>query len=156
MPADLHHWITDLNHEERLRRCQAMNALYREGKSAVAALIEGLRHPTPEVRWRSAAVLGWIGDPAALEPLAALLGEEYDIKINAVWAMGQIADEQVIPRLLELVYEAGDSQPDIRYVAALALVRFNRLDDLQAALNSDHLPTYRVASAALATARYPV
>ncbi|MCB9453156.1 MAG: HEAT repeat domain-containing protein [Anaerolineaceae bacterium] len=154
MTDDISQWVADLNHTEPLRRWQAMKALRGQGAAAVPALVAALHHSVTEVRWRAAVLLGWVGDASAIEPLSELLGEGYEVKINAVWALGQIADTAVQPWLLDTLHTAGENEPDIRYVAALALVRHNHLAALQDALRSDYLPVYRAAHAALATVAY--
>lgn len=146
--------VADLNHAEHLRRWQAMVALWRQGAAAFPILVQALHHAEAEVRWRAAVLLGWIGDARAVPSLAGLLNEKYEVKINAVWALGQIADAAVIPRLLEILYAAGDAEPDIRYVAALALVKHGHQAAIQTALTSEHPPTFQAAHAALATASY--
>lgn len=147
-------WVADLNHTEHLRRWQAMVALWKQGAAAFPVLMQGLLHAEAEVRWRVAVLLGWIGDARAVPSLAGLLNEGYEVKINAVWALGHIRDAAVVPRLLEVLYAAGDAEPDIRYVAALALVKHGHLAAIQTALTSEHLPTFQAAHAALATSMY--
>ncbi|MCB9457877.1 MAG: HEAT repeat domain-containing protein [Anaerolineaceae bacterium] len=156
MTDDIRQWVADLNHVEPLRRWQAMVALREGGAAAVPALVVALRHAEVEVRWRAAVLLGWVGDASAIEPLSALLGEGYEVKINAVWALGQVADTAAQPWLLDTLRNAGENEPDIRYVAALALARQHQLTALEDALRSDDLPVYRVAHAALAAAAYLV
>lgn len=154
MDNDIHQLVADLNHGDQLRRWQAMMALRKQGAAAFPALVAGLHHTEVEVRWRAAVLLGWLGDAQAVPPLAGLMTEGYEVKINAVWALGHILDSAAVPWLLDILHAAGDAEPDIRYVAALALVQHDHLDAVQNALTSEHLPTYRAAHAALATARY--
>jgi HEAT repeat protein len=151
---DINQWVADLSHGDYLRRWQAMTALGKQGAAAFPALIAGLHHTEAEVRWRAAVLLGWLGDAQAVPSLAGLLTEGYEVKINAVWALGHITDSAVLPRLLDILHAAGEAEPDIRYVAALALVQHGHLDAIRDALTSEHLPTYRAAHATLATARY--
>ncbi len=151
---EMSQWMADLNHAEHLRRWQAMVALWQQGAAAFPVLMQGLHHTEAEVRWRAAVLLGWIGDARAVPSLAGLLNEGYEVKINAVWALGHIGDAAVVPRLLDILYAEGDALPDIRYVAALALVRLGHLAAIQTSLTSEHLPTFQAAHAALSTSLY--
>ena len=148
--------LTDLNHDHMRVRYQTMQAFISAGQSSLPALQAAL---TPdhdkEIRWRAAAALAWIGDPAVIPALVqASHGAGYELKYNCIWGLGQIGDPTAIPALQAIV-DADDSEsPDVRYNAALALLRLGQSASLHAGLNSHAEATYRVAHAALAAAPY--
>lgn len=145
----------DFNHPELQTRIEAAAALRAQGSAALPTLISALAHPQEEVRWRAAATIGYLGDPAGIPALiAAGQGAAYELKINCVWGLGQIGSADAIPALVEIVHAEDSEAPDIRYDAALALLRLGRADELRQALQSDAEATYRVAHAALAAAPY--
>ena len=147
--------ITDLNHPDMQRRYETMTAFIQAGKAALPALTAALSpsHDV-EIRWRAAATLGWLGDPAAIPALVqASEGAGYELKYNCIWGLGQIGDRASLPALLAIVQADETESPDVRYNAAMALVRLGEVAYLQQAVNSDNEGTYRVAHAALATMR---
>ncbi len=144
--------LADLAHSHAQVRHQAMAELIEVGQ--IAPLLAGLNEAHMEVIWRSAAILGWLGKAEAIPALVARAqGAEYEIKYNCIWALGQINDRAAIPALLAIVEADETESPDVRYNAALALIRLGEMAYLKQAVDSDHEATYRVAHAALATAR---
>ena len=144
--------IDDLNHPDMQRRYETMSALMQAGKAVLPDLTAALS-PTNdvEIRWRAAALLGWLGDPAAIPALAqASEGAGYELKYNCIWGLGQIGDKASLPALLAIVQADESESPDVRYNAAMALVRLGEVAYLRQAMNSDNEGTYRVAHAALA------
>ncbi len=145
----------DLGHPNLQIRIEAAAAFRAQGRNALPSLITALDSPEDESRFRAAATLGYIGDPAAIPPLVETgRGAGYEVKLNCVWALGQIGDAQAIPPLLEIVHAEDSESPDIRYAAALALVRLGRTEELHRALENASEPTYRVAHAALSASRF--
>lgn len=143
----------DLNHSDMQHRYAAMAALMQAGKSVLPDLTAALSpaHDV-EIRWRAAALLGWLGDPAAIPALVqASAGAGYELKYNCIWGLGQIGDKACLPALLAIVQANDSESPDVRYNAALALVRLGEVDYLRRAVSSDNEGTYRVAHAALTT-----
>lgn len=125
------------------------------GMFSLETLIAALDHPQDDVRWRAAVALGWRGEPQAVGPLIARLdGARYELKINIVWALGQIGDRQAVDPLLAVVQEENRRDPDIAYMAALALLRFGALEALRRELETAHEAAFRVAHAALASAEH--
>ena len=145
--------IADLNHPDMQRRYETMTALRQAGKTALSDLTAALA-PThaEEIRWRAAALLGWLGDPAVIPALVqASEGAGYELKYNCIWGLGQIGDKASISALLAIVQADESESPDVRYNAALALVRLGEVAYLRQAVSSDNEGTYRVAHAALGT-----
>jgi bilin biosynthesis protein len=150
-------FVENLNHPNLRQRLEAAAHLMKGGAAALEPLIDALNHEQVEVRWRAAAVLGWIGDPRAIPPLVKRgIGEGYEVKFNITWALGQIGDASVIQPLLDIVHGAESESPDIRYNAALALARLGQADTLRQSLIGSPEPVYRVAHAALAAYEYVV
>lgn len=146
---------TDLGHPDLKIRIEAAAAFRTQGKDALPALIAALDGTEDESRFRAAATLGYIGDADAITPLVEFGRDAgYEVKLNCVWALGQIGDAKAIPPLLEIIHAETSESPDIRYEAALALVRLGRTQELQAALENSSEPTYRVAHAALCASRF--
>lgn len=145
----------DLGNPNLQIRIETAATLRAQGNAALPTLIAALDGTEDESRFRAAATLGYIGNPAAIPPLVETgRGAGYEVKLNCVWALGQIGDAQAIPPLLEIVHAENSESPDIRYAAALALVRLGRTEELQQALENSSEPTYRVAYAALCAARF--
>ncbi|MBL8163669.1 MAG: HEAT repeat domain-containing protein [Anaerolineae bacterium] len=145
----------DLNHPELQTRIEAAAAFRAQGSAALPELVSALSNAQEEVRWRAAATIGYLGDPAGIPALvAAGHGAAYELKINCVWGLGQIGSAQAIPALVEIIHAGDGESPDIRYDAALALLRLGHAAELHQALHSESEATYRVAHAALAAAPY--
>jgi HEAT repeat protein len=148
----MQHHIENLHHPNLQTRLEAASALMT-GR-AIGPLLGALEHRDDEVRWRSAAILGWLENPRVVPALLNMLpGASYEVKFNAMWALGQIADSDIIEPLTALIRAPGDADPDIRYLAALALARLGEVDILHQSLD-DGESAYRVAHAALATFQY--
>jgi HEAT repeat protein len=83
--------------------------------------VDGLINELRGVSWRmrAAVALGEIGDPRAVEPLIAALGDEnLNVRIDAAKALGKIGD----PRAVEpLIAALGDENLNVRIDAAEAL-----------------------------------
>jgi HEAT repeat protein len=85
--GDFRRWVQDLAVEHRAKH--ALRCLMASGSQATAALIEGLRHPAPEVRVGCCQVLDHYLDPAALPDLIANLS--HDNETVRAWAMHALA-----------------------------------------------------------------
>lgn len=146
--------IRQLDDPDPLARMLAGGDLADAGSAAVEPLIAALASPSVETRWRAAAALGWLGDPAAVPALAArLTADGYDVQINAAWALGQIGNVRAAPALLAVVSAPGDADPDVRYVSALALSRLGADAALEGALAAGSPAAFRAAHAARAARR---
>ena len=147
--------IYDLNNSEMHIRYATMQEFIGIGDAAVAALSAALVPGIEEIRWRAAATLAWIGDAAAIPALErASIGAGYELKYNCIWGLGQIGDKAAVPALLEIVQADETESPDVRYNAALALLRLGERAYLEGAVSSENEGTYRVAHAALAASRW--
>ena len=148
--------ISSLNDSEIQVRYAAMQAFIKSGSSSLADLTAALE-PTnvEEMRWRAAAALAWIGDPSAIPAIVqASVGADYALKYNCIWGLGQISDRAAIPALLSIVQADETESPDIRYNAAMSLLRLGERAYLEGAVDSDNEGTYRVARAALSAANW--
>jgi len=147
--------IYDLNNAEMHIRYATMQEFIGIGDAAVAALSAALVPGIEVIRWRAAATLAWIGNPNAIPAMVqASIGAEYELKYNCIWGLGQIGDKAAVPALLEIVQADETESPDVRYNAALALLRLGERAYLEGAVSSDNEGTYRVAHAALAASRW--
>ena len=147
--------IDDLNHADMHLRYATMQAFIAIGDSAVPALTAALAPGIEEIRWRAAATLAWIGNAAVIPALErASIGAGYELKYNCIWGLGQLGDKAAIPALLAIVQADETESPDVRYNAALALLRLGERAYLEGAVSSDNEGTYRVAHAALAASRW--
>jgi HEAT repeat protein len=148
----MHPGIDQLAAPELRARLEAAAAFIAQGNAALESLLPALDHPVEEVRWRVTAILGWIGDPRAIEPLYRRgQHEDYAVKYNMAWALGQIGDAGAIPHLMQIVHAGEAESPDVRYNAAMALSRLGQTDRLRESLVGTAEPVYRVAHAALAS-----
>ena len=147
--------INDLNHDDMHIRYETMRDFIEVGDPVVAELCAALEPGVEEIRWRAAASLAWIGNPTAIPAIErASIGAGYELKYNCIWGLGQIGDKAAVPALLAIVQADESESPDVRYNAALALLRLGERDYLEGAVNSDNEGTYRVANAALAAAKW--
>ncbi len=147
--------IDDLNHPDMCMRYTAMRDFIEQGDAAIESLSAALAPGIEEIRWRAAAALAWIGNPVVIPALEnASIGAGYELKYNCIWGLGQIGDRAAVPALLSIVQADESESPDVRYNAALALLRLGERTYLEGAVSSDNEGTYRVAHAALSAARW--
>ena len=99
-------------------RRRASKALAKIGKGAVNALLVTLENHDWELRRRAAEVLGIIGDPRAVQPLVAALGDQdIGVRWQAIRALGRIGAAAVEP----LVSVLGTTTNGVRWWAAAAV-----------------------------------
>lgn len=147
--------VNAFNDAEMSVRYATMQAYIEAGRESVETLSAALMPGNEEIRWRAAATLAWIGDAAAIPALVeASAGAEYELKFNCIWGLGQMGNPAAIPALLAIVQADETESPDVRYNAAQALVRLGEKAYLESSLDSENEGTYRVAHAALASARW--
>ncbi len=147
--------INDLNHADMHIRYETMQAFIEAGEAVINKLAAALEPGIEEIRWRAAATLAWIGNPTTIPAIErASIGAGYELKYNCIWGLGQIGDKAAVPALLAIVQADESESPDVRYNAALALLRLGERGYLEGAVNSDNEGTYRVANAALAAAKW--
>src|SRR5512145_646914 len=127
-------------------RLETGGAFIAAGEQSVETLIAALRHPDIEICWRAVVALGWIGDARALDALVGLLDNPtYEIKVSVVWALGQLGDPRAVHPLLDILHQEDASNPDMAYLAALALLRFGLVEPLRNTLDSPHDYHFRAA-----------
>lgn len=114
-----------LNDRDEVRRGNAWQALQELGPPAVPAVATALKSGTPEVRRIAARILGKIGHPQAIVPLAVALSDpDYLVRD---WAAASLAaySTPVVSAALK------DQSEDVRRVAAEAIAK--RLETVAAA-----------------------
>jgi len=109
--------LASQDHDEAM---EAMQRLKAHGVGLYPQLIDGIRTGVPRVRWRSAVLLGELGDQRAIEPLIELLsGAEPVVRAAAAQALGHLDAQAAIPTLIRLVN--GDPELVVRTAAVRAL-----------------------------------
>ena len=147
--------IDYLNDSDLWVRLEASKALVLSGLDAEAALNEAISRLDIETQWRAAAILGIVKAVDSIPALVKLSdGAGYEVKLNCVWSLGEIGDENGVAPLMAIVNAGEDESPDIRYAAALALIRLGQSAALEARLQDTTGLAYRVVHAALITARF--
>ena len=112
----------DLLGGNRAARAEARRAITEAGPQAVPALLRRIEDPLFSVRWEVVNLLGWIGDPSAVEPLVErVLGDPNPhVRWRSLWALRAIGEPSVPDRFAASLGEA-DS---IRWNAAVGLSMF--------------------------------
>ncbi|BAZ42857.1 HEAT repeat-containing PBS lyase [Calothrix sp. NIES-4101] len=106
-------------------RLEAHDALVSIGSSAVPTLVENLKNPDCQIRWRAAWVLGDMGAEAATAVGAlteSLQDEDVQVRMYAVLALGEIGipAKSAVPALMAALQ---DKEQYVRIYAASALRR---------------------------------
>ncbi|WP_339377840.1 HEAT repeat domain-containing protein [Calothrix sp. NIES-2100] len=106
-------------------RLEAHDALVSIGSGAVPTLVENLKNPDCNIRWRAAWVLGDMGTEAATAVGAlteALQDEDVQVRMYAVLALGEIGRpaKSAVPALMAALQ---DKEQYVRIYAASALRR---------------------------------
>lgn len=117
-----------LAHGDGEERAAAADTLAAVGADAVAPLVGTLDSDDPAVRQAACRALGAIGREAeqAAPGLLARADDEAeneDVRLRAIWALGEIGDEGVAERLAEILTREGGA---IGCWVAEALARFGR------------------------------
>lgn len=77
-------------------RWKAVEALTKIGPDSVPPLIEVLKNPDPDIRWKAAVALGEIGDPRGIDPLVKLLDDsDRFVRSRAAYALIHIGPPAV-------------------------------------------------------------
>jgi HEAT repeat protein len=101
----------------------AAEALARIGEPALGPLLDALTDENAHVRRWSAAALGEMGEPLAVEPLlAALADPEREVQFRVLIALGQIGDWRAIGPLVKLMEDEAKEE-SVRMHAVSALGR---------------------------------
>jgi HEAT repeat protein len=101
--------------EIRLNAIEALGKI--EEAISVEALVALLNEEDKEIKMAAVEALGKIKDPKAVKPLINVLNNK-DIKITALWAIGNIGDKSAIPHLTKLF---DDQDEYVRYNASQSL-----------------------------------
>jgi len=90
---------------DKIRRC-VRDVLVRIGQPSFPGFISGLYHVDSGIRMQSAACLGDMGDPAALDELIILAERDPhpDVRLNAILSLGQIGDKRTVPCLKSILF----------------------------------------------------
>jgi hypothetical protein len=90
-------------------------------KSAVPALLEGLKDTSLESKTNALWALGAIGDNAAVPGILELLHhEDVGVRRMAAYVLGALKDDRAVKELLPLLE---DRAPDVQWNAAIALAQ---------------------------------
>lgn len=124
-------------------------------------LIHDLRHASNAVtRYNAAVRLGLAGAGSAADALSEAMQQDDDkdwgVRQNAVWAAGHARLTACIPALVTR-FSSAEQDEQVRYVAALALVRIGTpaaWEHVRAQLNHTDDSLRRAADAALRAASY--
>lgn len=99
---------------------EAMQKLKAHGIGLYPQLINSINTGVPRVRWRSAVLLGELGDQRATHPLIQLLGDpEPAVRAAAAQTLGRLAAKTAISDLIPLL--SNDNDLGVRIAAARAL-----------------------------------
>ncbi len=110
-----------LDDSEAVIRLSAVESLsFLDSASAVPALIKCLSDPNDKVQRAAVDALGKLADPEATEPLMAYVRDRLGdrVPLNALWALGNIADMRAMGLLSQLRTHA---DPYVAYNAHQAL-----------------------------------
>src|SRR5206468_992021 len=129
----------------------AVDALNGVGdKDVVAALINGLKDPSKNVRAVAAAALGKANDATAVEPLLAVLtDEDWAVRKAAGEALARLRDKRAVEPMVALLR---DPDQDVREAAVHALGEIrdrSAVEHLVTALVDPQLSVRNLASSAL-------
>lgn len=105
---------------DKIRRC-VRDVLVRIGQPSFPGFICGLYHEDSGIRTQSAACLGEMGEPAALDELIILAEQDPhpDVRVNAIFSLGKIGDERAVPCLKRILF---DPSPELNCgIAAIVL-----------------------------------
>ncbi len=103
-------------------RYEAIHSIGRmpNNPELVAALIDVLEGPEPELGMVTARALGRIGDPRAIPALRQTLSSRYDlIAVNSARALAQLGDTESIPALTRKLRAEPNRRLQVGYASAL-------------------------------------
>lgn len=104
-------------------RVPAARALGKLGKEGAAALRSALTQGDFKVRGLAAETLGKVGDPAALDDVAALLGDPVPaVRAYAAEALGRLERPEALPRLRDALSREKEGFPRREMEKAIALL----------------------------------
>jgi len=115
-------WLEEMSGKDGKQAAAAMEQLAIRGVRVYQPLVELAQSSEPEARWRSAVMLGQLGQPKAAEVLTPMLdAPEAAVRAAAAEALGHLGIEDAVGKLGQLV--ASDQEKlEVRISAARALV----------------------------------
>jgi HEAT repeat protein len=128
--------ITLMGAGDRAQADGAYQAVVDLGEAAIPYLVKALRENNGPVVEASAAALGSIGDPSAIQSLVAAMAPDRPRRYAAAWALGEIASGDTAEALAAIL---ADEDANLRKSAVRALVKIGQeseavvLDHLEAA-----------------------
>jgi len=137
--------------DDYFERQKAAWALVKIGDGAIDALFEALENGEfSDLRYKTAWVLGKIGNPKAVEPLAKSIQNDSDYVVRE-WcaaALETIGDTSAIPCLVRAMQN--DSSKDVRLRASVALRNLGAAEALMGLLKAPEPETRGMAVTGLA------
>jgi len=105
--CDIAKYIEGLKSEDWRERHYALEQLEKiNSVKAFKSVIKSLTDPEPSVRWRSASLLGKIGNKLAVPYLVGLLKDRNgEVRLNAVRVLGDLRDIRSVFPLTEMLYD---------------------------------------------------
>ena len=103
-PEQIKNYIADLASPDEEIQCRAEDALIDARVTAVDALIDAMKDPNPQVRFRAVWALGKIGDSRAYPTIVELTHDpDSAVSYDAIMALGELGDARAVEPLIELV-----------------------------------------------------
>lgn len=110
------------------------HAVSKMGGAAVEPFINGLRSGNKILRWRSALVLGEIGDKRAVEPLVqALEDSDNQVRIQVARALADLRDSRAVEPLFKALR---DSDDEVRKEIIRTLIEISEIPEPQLFANA--------------------
>ncbi len=103
-------------------RWAAVDALLELGLPLALEVVESLQDFNPSLREAAASGLRQIGESVLPTLVALLRNGEPDVRANAAWALGSLADRAAVPALVEALYDT-DEEVVNRAATALGLIK---------------------------------
>lgn len=114
-------WLEEMSGKDDKQAAAAMERLASRGVRLYQPLVELAQSPKPEVRWRSAVMLGQLGQPNAAEVLMPMLdAPEATVRAAAAEALGHLYVEDAAGKLGQLV-ASNQEKLEVRISAARSL-----------------------------------
>ena len=125
----LENLIGTLREGERSEIPDAARRLGTLGARAIFPLMQVLRDPDLNRRWRAAAAFVHIGKCAVPRLIQAIQEESWPVRSAAIYALEQIGDRRAVPALIAALY---GKTMECRYMAAAALKKIGGHEGLSA------------------------
>ena len=129
-------WLIDALQDSvnKVRNVAERALLKREtqmAKVGVEQLLDLLNHPVPLTRSPAARLLGCTKDPRAREPLIEqLTSTEWLVRMWAAKGLGDLGDQQALPRLLEVMHSDEKNRVRAAAVEAVAALKPENADEI--------------------------